>query len=68
MHYEVIVGNIGLVYSVNNPIKAKQKFSTYRLQSQSRNGKSSGESVVIFRDGEIWLEFIGRNESTLEER
>lgn len=67
MHYEVFVGNIGSVHTGNNPVKAKQVYSIYRLQSQSGRGRTAGESVVIFRDGEIWLEFVGINESSLED-
>jgi hypothetical protein len=57
--YEVIVGNIGSVYSGNNLKEALQTYRTYREQSESGLGRAGGESVTLMQDGEPRYEHHG---------
>lgn len=58
-HYEIVVGNIGTVYSGHNHRTALQKYNEYIRQSQNTNGRAAGETVTFFYDGEIDREYIG---------
>jgi len=58
--YEVIVGNIGLVYTGDNLIKARQIFQEYVSQSDGKYGRASGEDVTMLKYGEIVWEFVGK--------
>jgi hypothetical protein len=54
--YEVICGNIGTVYSGNDPVEANRVYGEYVRQSRSGYGRASGEPVTQLVDGEIHLE------------
>jgi hypothetical protein len=54
--YEVIVGNIGSVYVGPNYDEAQRRHDGYVVQSQGGYGRAAGETVIIMRDGEIYLE------------
>lgn len=56
--YNVIVGNIGRVYS-GNGTEAMRVFATYKALSLDNYGRAAGESITIFKDGEIVKEFVG---------
>ena len=58
-HYEVIVGNVGSVYSGNNGFTANTKFQTYAGQSKAEYGRASGEDVTLLKNGEIAKEYYG---------
>jgi hypothetical protein len=58
-HWEVIVGNIGTVYSGGSALEAKRKFTTYVKQSKSGVGRAGGEDVTLMRDGEPVREHYG---------
>lgn len=58
MKYEVVVENIGTVYSGNNPVEARTNYGVYKRQSESGVGRAGNEAVVLFCDGEIELEHI----------
>jgi hypothetical protein len=58
--YEVIVGNIGSVYSGNSLKEANRKFSTYVRQSRQGTGRAAGEDVTMMRDGEPFKENYGK--------
>ncbi len=60
--YEVIVGNIGRVYHGDSYIAAQSVFNDYRELARLDMGRASGESVVLFEDGEILLEHEGQSE------
>lgn len=60
--FEVIVGNIGTVYSGNSLKEVLKARSTYIKQSKSNYGKASGESVTVFKNSELWSEFVGLND------
>ena len=55
-NYEVIVGNIGSVFSGNSQVGARKMFGEYRELSLLCIGRAAGESVTLMRDGEIDLE------------
>jgi len=57
--YEVVVGNIGTVYDGNNPVEARKDYGEYVKQSKNGYGRAAGESVTIFKDGDVHLEHIG---------
>lgn len=56
--YEVIVGNIGTVYSGGSSIEANQIFLEYRKDSREGIGRAAGEDVTVMCDGEIKYEYI----------
>ena len=59
--WEVIVGNIGTVYSGPNGFEANAHFQTYVGQSNSGHGRAAGEDVILMKDGELHREFQGEN-------
>jgi hypothetical protein len=61
--FEVIVGNIGSVYSGNNYMKARAKFATYVKQSKSNLGRAGREPVTLMHNGEIKSEYAGTLEN-----
>lgn len=67
MNYEVVVGNIGNVYSGHNLRDARFHARTYVDQSKSGHGRAAGESVTLFCDGEILDEFVGGRDKGNEE-
>lgn len=59
--WEVIVGNIGTVYSGTNGFEANTTFQTYVGQSNSGYGRAGGEDVTLMKDGELHRQFEGEN-------
>ena len=57
--YEVIVGNVGSVYSGKSASDASMTWIAYVDQSNSGRGRAAGESVTLLRDGEIVKEHDG---------
>jgi len=57
--FEVIVGNIGTVYSGDNEATAREAWRSYRADSISHYGRASGEPVTLFVDGNILDEYLG---------
>jgi hypothetical protein len=55
--YEVIVGNIGTVYSGDNLEHATAIFDSYVAQSRSTFGRAAGESVTLLQDDDIIREY-----------
>ena len=51
--YEVVVGNIGTVYSGVSLSLAKRDFREYVRQSLAVYGRAGNEQVTLFQDGEI---------------
>ena len=51
--YEVIVGNIGCVYSGPDESAALQAYHTYVRDSKNQYGRAAGESVTLLEDGDI---------------
>jgi hypothetical protein len=61
--YEVVVGNIGIVYSGFSLMQALEDFKRYVGYSKSGEGRCAYESVVMFQDGEITQEHIDPNDT-----
>ena len=60
--YQVIVSNVGTVYSGDNAENANRDFSECEELSKTNYGRFAGESVTMFIDGEPMREFTGTNE------
>jgi hypothetical protein len=58
-HYEVIVGNVGRIYSGTEYHIATQIYNDSVWRSQNTSGRMSEESVFVMKDDELWMEYIG---------
>ena len=58
--YEVIVGNIGSVYTTTNKYLAQQEFECWVHASKQKFGRASGEQVTLFENGEPLEEHHGK--------
>jgi hypothetical protein len=56
--YEVVVGNIGTVYSGASKSDSARKWLTYVDQSKSGVGRAGNEPVTMLCDGEIVKEHL----------
>jgi hypothetical protein len=65
--YEVIVGNIGSVYSGKSEDEARREYAEYLEQSQKGYGRAPNEPVTLMRDNEIILEHYGASEAEDED-
>ena len=61
--YEVVVGNIGTVYSGGSKTQAAVKYASYVKQSKKGVGRAGGEDVAMFKDGDIVREHGGTREN-----
>jgi hypothetical protein len=50
--FEVIVGNIGTVYSGTNRHEAEGAYNEYVVASKLKAGRAAGEQVTMMKDGE----------------
>jgi hypothetical protein len=57
--YDVVVSNLGTVYSGGNPVLANKWYGEYVKQSKGGTGRVGGERVVLMVDGEITREHFG---------
>ena len=57
-HWEVIVGNVGKVYSGTNGFEARHIYSEYKGQSKLGVGRAGNEEVTMFKDGEPYWEHV----------
>jgi hypothetical protein len=57
--YEVHVSNVGQVYRGGSQRKALIEFNAYVAISKEGRGRAGGESVTLFKDGEVFREFYG---------
>ncbi len=51
--WEVIVGNIGTVYSGDDELEARCEWETYVAVSKRGHGRGGNETVMLMCDGEI---------------
>lgn len=59
---EVVVGNIGTVYSGHDAIEAHRKYLAYKEMSERNYGRAAGEAVTWLRGGELYAEHFGVSE------
>lgn len=57
--YQVIVGNIGMVYTGSEEQDALSCFNVYVEQSKSRVGRAGDEAVTMLHGGDIVREYLG---------
>ena len=57
--WEVIVGNVGKIYSGTNGFEAIKEYNAYVHISKSGLGRAGGEDVILFKNGEPHKEFFG---------
>lgn len=57
--YEVIVGNIGTVYTGASKLEARKAYLSYVKDSLAGFGRAGGEGVVLLRDDDIFAEHVG---------
>lgn len=57
--YEVVVGNIGVVYCGHSKKAATANFQEYKTQSENNYGRAAGEPVTLLQDGDIIEEWFG---------
>lgn len=65
--YQIIVGNIGTVYSGENEKESLKIFREYVSQSLHGFAYAGNEDVVILCDGEILKEFYGNKPERMGE-
>jgi len=51
--YELVVGNIGVVYRGPHAAIAVAEFDEYVDISKSGYGRAAGEEITLFKDGEV---------------
>jgi hypothetical protein len=57
-NFQVVVGNIGTVYSGNQLRVALETYRDYRKLSKEERGRAGGEPVTLFHNNEIMREYI----------
>jgi hypothetical protein len=57
--FDVIVGNIGTVYSGNDSMEANRIFDVYKQLSKDGYGRAAFEPVTLMRNNEPWIEHEG---------
>lgn len=62
-NYQVIVGNIGNVYSGTNGFEAIEEYNAYIGLSKAKFGRVSGESVTLLKNDEVYKEYTGTLEN-----
>jgi hypothetical protein len=62
--YDVIVGNVGMVYSGSSRSEAARTFNEYMRISRSGHGRAGSEPVTLMQDGEIVRELHPRHHRT----
>jgi len=55
--WEVVVGNVGMVYQGNDEVNARHKYDVYVDLSLSGSGRVGGEPVHLYHNGEIVAEY-----------
>ena len=57
--WQLIVGNVGQVYSGTNGHEAFAQFLVYRAQSKRGYGRGAGEPVTLLKGDEVHTEYAG---------
>lgn len=59
--WEVVVGNIGQVYTGNSFAEAVKTYRSYCDDSDNDYGRAAGETVTLFRNDYLYHEHKGKN-------
>lgn len=62
--FEVIVGNVGRVYTGSIYSDAQDEYEYYCEISKSNSGRAGGQSVFMYEDGEPLTIFTGVDDVT----
>lgn len=65
-NYEVSVGNVGNMIYASKKL-ALECYQTYVTLSMNNETRAAGESVILFKNGEIIKEYIGTIDQQIEE-
>ena len=57
--YEIIVSNVGRVAEGTKAFEANSVFHHYVKASKAKYGRAAGETVTMFRNGEVVKEYTG---------
>lgn len=57
--YEVVVGNVGTIYSGSSKKEATKRYNSAVKSSKLNSGRDAGESVTLFCDSDICKEHVG---------
>lgn len=57
--YDVVVGNVGTVYSGPDSREAVRTYLAYVIESRGPHGRAVGEAVTLLRNGEPIREYAG---------
>jgi hypothetical protein len=57
-HYELIVGNVGVVYRGNDGIHARNLWAEYVHYSQQDRGRVAGEPITLLKNDNILWDFM----------
>lgn len=55
--FEIIVGNVGTVYTGNNRVEAENEYRECCAMVDQPYGRASGEDVTFMMDGDIHEEY-----------
>lgn len=61
-NYQIIVGNVGTVYTGSNGFKVRKIYGNYKRQSQENYGRAAGENVTVLMNDDVLYEHIGHNQ------
>lgn len=64
--WEVLVGNIGIVFTSEREDAARWQFTYYLRQSRSGTGRAAREPVTLLLDGDIVAEYEPTNRTAYE--
>jgi hypothetical protein len=60
--YEIVVGNLGTVWSEEadefNETRVAHEYNDWITESKRPFGRAAGEAVTLFKDGEIYKEYL----------
>jgi len=66
--WDLVVGNVGTFRYGSNGFEAVRDYNDYVRMSKDNYGRVSGETVILFRDGEVYREYLGILEVCDEEK
>lgn len=65
--FEVVVGNVGVVYRGASEVVARLEFGDFKALSQALQGMAANEAVTLIKDGEIVAEYMPYEEEDEED-